>query len=162
MAFRSLSKKAIGCMRLAAVAWLGFLTVAFIIFTVIMHIAIENDLLWWLDLSFGVWVLFAIVYCIVVPKIRYLRYQYDIDDERIVVQEGLWFITKEVAPIESVHQISVTRGPIDRLFGLGKVVATTAGGTVVIRFLEVEEAERIAEYLLGKVRRIVEEQNSRA
>jgi membrane protein YdbS with pleckstrin-like domain len=161
MAFRSLSKKAIGCMRLSAVIVFGVLTLVFLVARVVVSSAVEENIPLWADISFAAWVLLAIIYCIVAPLIRYRRYLYDIDDQKIVVREGLWFIKKDVAPIERVHQISVTRGPIDRIFGLGKVVVTTAGGRVVIRFLEVEEAERIADRLLGRVRRIVEDQNIR-
>lgn len=161
MAFRRLSKKAVGCMRLSAVIGFSVLTLAFLAARAIAaYFGVHIPL--WVDFILAGWVVLAAVYCIAVPMIRYHRYQYDIDAERIIVMEGLWFITKEVAPIERVHQISVTRGPIDRIFGLGKVVATTAGGTVVIRFLEVEEAEKIADRLLERVRRIVEEQNMRA
>ena len=41
-------------------------------------------------------------------------------------------------------QIAVKSGPIDPVYGLAKVVATTAGGTVTIHFLEQEVAEEIA------------------
>ncbi|MDD2361725.1 MAG: PH domain-containing protein [Oscillospiraceae bacterium] len=157
MAFRSLSAKAIGCMRLSAFIGKGILTLIFIAARVIVRNS-GIDIPLWADILLAVWGVYAVFYCIAAPLIRYHRYRYDIDDERIVVKEGLWFITKEFAPIERVQQIEVSRGPIDRIFGLGKVIATTAGGTVTIRFLEVEEAEKIIESLLGRIRRIVEEQ----
>lgn len=54
-------------------------------------------------------------------------------------------------PIERLHKISVERGSIDRIFGLGKVIVTTAGGDVTIRYLELEKAERIAEALKHRI-----------
>ena len=49
------------------------------------------------------------------------------------------------------------RGPIDTMLGLGKVSVTTAGGDVVIRFLEIEKADRIAESLKTRINQIAVE-----
>ena len=67
-------------------------------------------------------------------------------------------VTQDFAPIERIHQIAVKSGPIDRVYGLAKVVATTAGGTVTIRFLEQEVAEEIAHSLQRTVRYILKQQ----
>lgn len=75
-----------------------------------------------------------------------------------VVVEGLWFIKKSIAPIERIHQIAVSRGPIDRIFGLSKVSITTAGGVIVIRFLDDEIAQEIADSLKVRINNIVKEQ----
>ncbi len=92
------------------------------------------------------------------PFIRYPRYRYSIDDVSIVKKEGIIFVSTEIAPIERVHQITVKRGPIDNLTGLAKVVATTAGGEIVIRFLELEVAFELANSLAGTIKGIVKEQ----
>lgn len=73
------------------------------------------------------------------------------NDECIDIVEGLFFIKRNIVPIERLHKISVERGPIDRIFGLGKVIVTTAGGDVTIRYLELEKAERIAEALKHRI-----------
>ncbi len=90
--------------------------------------------------------------------IRYFRYSYLIDENRIVVREGILFVSTTIAPIERVHQITVESGPIDRLTGLAKVMATTAGGEIVVRFLEKELAEELAIKLEKTVKSIVKEQ----
>ncbi len=88
------------------------------------------------------------------PVIRYNRYRYAIDEECIDIVEGLFFIRRDIVPIERLHKISVERGPIDRMFGLGKVVVTTAGGDVTIRYLELEKAEKIAEGLKHRINEV--------
>ena len=89
------------------------------------------------------------------PVIRYNRYRYAIDDECIDIIEGLLFIRRDIVPIERLHKIAVERGPIDRMFGLGKVLVTTAGGDVTIRYLEMEKAEKIAENLKHRINEVV-------
>jgi len=102
--------------------------------------------------------LIAIVDIIVVPEIRYRRYKYYLDDEMLVVEEGLWFITRSIAPIERIHQIEVKRGPVDRMFGMGNVIVTTAGGVVKIAFLEDAVADEIAARLNTRINSIVKAQ----
>lgn len=88
------------------------------------------------------------------PIIRYNRYRYAIDEECIDIIEGLFFIRRDIVPIERLHKIAVERGPIDRMFGLGKVLVTTAGGDVTIRYLELEKAEKIAENLKHRINEV--------
>lgn len=71
------------------------------------------------------------------------------------VREGILVITREIVPIERIHKIEVNAGPIDRMFGLAKVKAVTAGAEVTARFLENEKAEQIAEILKKRINRMV-------
>ena len=52
----------------------------------------------------------------------------------------------------------MAQGPIDRIFGLTKVIVTTAGGEVTIRFLEYEKAQQITESLKKKINQIAQSQ----
>lgn len=102
--------------------------------------------------------LLAALDIIIVPEIRYRRYKYFLDDEMLVVEEGLWFITRSVAPIERIHQIEIKRGPVDRMFNMGNVIVTTAGGVVKIAFLEDTVADEIAGRLKDRINSIVKSQ----
>lgn len=154
MEYNKLSKKAVGCMRLAAA--FGTILTASIIITARL-IAYLSGISYFppLDISLAVVLVLLLVYMIISPNIRYNRYKYLIDNEKVIVSEGLIFITTSFVPIERIHQITVNRGPIDRMYGLGKVIITTAGGTVVMRFLEAEKAEAIADRLRRTVSTIV-------
>ena len=97
---------------------------------------------------------FLLFELLVNPVIRYNRYRYAIDEECIDIIEGLFFIRRDIVPIERLHKIAVERGPIDRMFGLGKVLVTTAGGDVTIRYLELDKAEKIAEGLKHRINEV--------
>lgn len=100
----------------------------------------------------------CIAYVTVAPKIRYKRYKYYLDDDMLIVEEGLWFIKRSIAPIERIHQIELGRGPIDRMFKLSNVSVITAGGRVKIDFLEDDVAEELASRLKTRINNIVKEQ----
>ena len=85
------------------------------------------------------------------PFVRYERYRYRFTDEEIDIREGFLFVERNVVPIERLHKISMLSGPLDRIFGLAKVIVTTAGGDVTIRFLNVEKAEEIVDNLKRRI-----------
>lgn len=88
--------------------------------------------------------LLCVIYTAVAPKLRHAQYKYLITDDRIEICEGIVFKKRTLVPIDRIHQIDVTRGPIDARFGVAKVAVTTAGGVAVFRFLEEEKANEIA------------------
>ncbi|QHI71379.1 PH domain-containing protein [Aminipila terrae] len=157
--YKFLNKKAKSCMRLSS--FIGITIFLFILGVVRAVLHFRNVMLPdWVDFVFAFIILLCILEIIFAPTIRYKRYKYYIDEEKMIVIEGLWFITKTIAPIERVHQIAIERGPVDRLYGLSKVVATTAGGNVTISFLEDKIAGEIAESLGIRIGTIVKAQRS--
>ena len=64
-----------------------------------------------------------------------------------------------MVPIERIHQVDVSRGPINRAFGLADVMITTAGGSVTIDHLEEDVAEDIAGRLNQSVVRMLKERD---
>lgn len=94
------------------------------------------------------------------PPFRYRRYRYAIDEECIDIQEGYLWLEEHIVPMERLHQITMAQGPIDRIFGLTKVIVTTAGGEVTIRFLEYEKAQLISESLKKKINQIAMEERN--
>ena len=94
----------------------------------------------------GIWLI-----ALLEPFVRYERYRYRFTEEEIDIKEGFLFVERNVVPIERLHKISMLSGPLDRVFGLAKVIVTTAGGDVTIRFLEVSKAEEIVENLKNRI-----------
>lgn len=94
----------------------------------------------------------AVAYIIIVPIVRFKRYRYLIEVDRIEIIEGVFFIKRTLVPIDRIHQISVSRGPIDSAFGVAKVSVITAGATATFRFLDEEKADEIALHLNTRIR----------
>jgi len=91
--------------------------------------------------------LIALVYILAAPPVYYARYRYQIAGDRIDVRYGILVIRHILVPIERVHQVEVSRGPINTLLGLADVTITTAGGVATINYLEIAEAEKVADLL---------------
>ena len=99
------------------------------------------------------------VYGLVEPQITYMRYRYRMDDDKIEVRRGIIYITHDMVPIERVHQVDVSEGPINRMYGLANVNITTAGGVVTIEYLKSDVAEAIASKLNEKVIKLLKERD---
>lgn len=155
--FRSLNPKAKSCMRVAELT----ASIIWVIISLVGYSIVKNNvdnMPDWIFLILVATYVMCLAGVIITPIFRYKRYRYCINEEKIDIIEGFWFINEEIAPIERVHQIEVSQGPIDRMFGLGKVIATTAGGSVTIRFLEKERADKIAKDLQASIRKTVKRQ----
>lgn len=102
----------------------------------------------------------TLVYIAVAPPVFYARYRYRITEDRVDVRCGILFIRHTLVPIERVHQVEVSRGPIDTMLGLGDVTITTAGGDATINYLEIEEAEKVADLLNDLIGRMLQDRKS--
>ena len=149
-----LSKRALGCMYVAAIIGLilevGLLVVVNILWFIPENIEIGTTI------SIVLGVLF-IANAAISPYFRFHRYRYSINEEFIDIYEGYIFVERNIVPLERLHKMQTLRGPIDRMFKVAKVVVTTAGGDVTLRFLDEEKAEFIAESLGRRINQIVVE-----
>lgn len=155
MVYEKLSKRALGCMYTAEV-------IAGIIVLAVIGLL---NWFWFLpsDVEIGklislILVILTVPDMLISPYFRYCRYRYSINEECIDIKEGYLFVKRHIVPIERLHKLQTAKGPIDQVFKVAKVVVTTAGGDVTIRFLDEEKAEGIAESLRRRINAIVVEQ----
>lgn len=149
-----LSKRALGCIYTATI--LGTL--------VGLGILVAVNVLWLIPEKIEVGTVVSVVFAIALianaaisPYFRFHRYRYSINDEFIDICEGYIFIERNIVPLERLHKMQTLKGPIDRIFKVAKVVVTTAGGDVTLRFLDEEKAEFIAESLGRRINQMVVE-----
>lgn len=148
--YKKLEKEAKNCMRISAAI---VLLIMLIPSTIISIWLLEVETVGKICLLVS-WVL-AAAYTVVVPNLRYERYRYCIDEEAIRVRRGFLWISEDMVPMERLHKIKTSQGPIARIFKLSTINVTTAGGDVDIKFLNEKEATEIAELLKKKINEIV-------
>jgi membrane protein YdbS with pleckstrin-like domain len=95
----------------------------------------------------------AWIVALIAPFVRYNWYRARFTDEEIDVRQGFLMIKETIIPIERMQKISLETGPLDRMFGMSKVVVYTAGGEETIRFLDEERAKQISESLKNRINR---------
>lgn len=156
--YEKLSKKALKCMYMATATG----TMIVYVIAIILEVLLFYPGKWMIaHIIVGIVCGLLLINVAVMPWFRYNRYRYKIDDECIDIEEGYFFVTRDIVPIERLHKLQIERGPIDKMCGVAKVLVTTAGGDVTIRFLEVERANEIMESLKKKINEIaiIQKQN---
>ena len=149
-----LSKRALGCMYVAAI--IGVILEVGVLVVVNMLWFIPENIELGTTISIVLGILF-IADAIISPCFRFHRYRYSITEEFIDIYEGYIFVERNIVPLERLHKMQTLHGPIDRMFKVAKVVVTTAGGDVTLRFLDEEKAEFIAESLGRRINQMVVE-----
>jgi len=71
----------------------------------------------------AVWMVVA--YLLIAPYYRSISYE--LGDEDIIVKKGIITKTETMVPYRMVTNVSVKRGPVDRLLGIGTLEVHTAG-----------------------------------
>ena len=92
---------------------------------------------------------------IIGPIFRHRFYKYNINDEYIDIVEGYISVSRQIVPIERIHKLEMDAGPFARMFGLADITITTAGGDVLISYIESHRAEEIADKLRKRINNIV-------
>lgn len=102
-----------------------------------------------LGLMIGAFVVF------VLPERRYRAWSYQVTNDELHVQNGMWLRTLTIVPFGRVQHIDVSQGPIERRYGAGALTLHTAGtraSAVVLPGLEMPEAERMRDEIRGHIR----------
>ncbi len=87
----------------------------------------------WIWLNFLLW---GFVFCfawtipgLILIPFYYRRIHYRIQDDEIIVSRGVITLTRRVVPVRAITNVTLRRGPYDRLFHIGSVKIETAGQT---------------------------------
>ena len=95
------------------------------------------------------------LWTMLVPRRRYRSWGYELGEDELLVQHGLWVRARTMVPFGRVQHIDVRQGPLERRFGLGTLVLHTAGtrtSAVELPGLEHQEAGRMRDLIRGKIR----------
>lgn len=161
MEYQKLNKKAMTCMYVKT--WIG--SIIWIVVMLVSYFLLKSELPTDVQGIVSV-VTFSligviVIYSLLTPRIRYERYRFLLDEEEFAVRKGLIVTKTEIVPIERLHKIEVSSGPIFRAFGLKEIKVTTAGGEINVSYLEDAVADKIAEHLKTRINIIaVEERNA--
>ncbi|QLG62509.1 PH domain-containing protein [Halorarum salinum] len=94
---------------------------------------------------------------------RYLRFEYDLRPEHLVVTSGVFARQEREIPLRRIQNVDVSRGVIQRLLGLATVRFETAGGSATEATLDavgVDEAERLRHEVGERVRAVRERERA--
>jgi membrane protein YdbS with pleckstrin-like domain len=92
---------------------------------------------------------------LVFPRRRHRSWSYLEEADELHIQHGLWTRNAIVVPFGRVQHIDISQGPIERRFGVGRLILYTAGtrhSAVALPGLNHEEAGRMRDRIRAKIR----------
>lgn len=92
---------------------------------------------------------------LIAPPRRYRALGYRLDSDELWIASGLLVRTETVVPLKRVQHIDVSQGPIERIFGVTRLLLHTAGtmnSLVVLPGLARETAEAIRDEIRTRIR----------
>lgn len=97
---------------------------------------------WWIYALEAV-LLLVIGYLIVIlfPKVRWMRWRYEVRESEIELQHGLFIVKRTLIPMVRVQHVDTSQGPILRKYGLAEISISTAATVHTIPALIMDEAD---------------------
>ena len=93
--------------------------------------------------SGGVVIIYAYLFIVLFPKIRWLRWRYEVRESEIELQHGLFIVKRTLIPMVRVQHVDTSQGPILRKYNLAGITISTAATNHTIPALVMEEADEL-------------------
>ncbi|AAU22148.1 MULTISPECIES: PH domain-containing protein [Bacillus] len=107
-------------------------------------------------LSAAVWLGISFVIIIMIPNIRHRVWRYEVHENEIDIQHGIFVVTRVIVPMVRVQHVDTSQGPILRKYNLASVQISTAATTHSIPALDVEEADQLRDSI-SRLARVTED-----
>lgn len=98
---------------------------------------------WLYSLYIGLIVVTAFTLIFLFPKIRWQRWRYEVREQEIELQHGLFIVRRTLVPMVRVQHVDTAQGPILRKYNLAEISISTAATTHTIPALVTEEADEL-------------------
>jgi uncharacterized protein len=105
------------------------------------------------------WALIVLASCIFIwllPSIRWRRWRYEVFEQEIYIQHGIFIVTQTIVPMIRVQHVDTEQGPVLKGFKLATVSISTATTTHRIPALLLEEALELRDRI-GTLARVEED-----
>lgn len=89
------------------------------------------------------------------PGRRFRAWGYGIDGEELQVRRGVWTRVHTVVPLDRIQHLDVSQGPIERTFGVCRLIVHTAGtlhSQVTVPGLSRPVAESMRDEIRARIR----------
>ena len=133
------------------------ITGIFLIIAVALNIFLEFNALWKYILTCSIYglALIILINSLVMPKYKYEKFRYDMDDDKIILKYGVFTEKNVIIPMSRVQYVDTEQGIILKKYKLINLTVHTAGGEYAIPYLESE----VGSNLQLSIAKIVQEKN---
>ncbi|WP_338471487.1 PH domain-containing protein [Niallia sp. XMNu-256] len=149
-----ISKRALPVWRIT-----GTIITLFLLILLAGFIFLSNLFNWpiWISITAIIlFLLFAYIDIYLVPKLRWKHWRYEVREQEIEIQSGIFVIKRTLVPMVRVQHVDTEQGPLLRKYNLATVTISTAATVHGIPAIDVEEAEEMR-HAISRLARVAEE-----
>lgn len=115
------------------------------------------DLYSWIQyLAIGIWMISTYFGVYLFPKIRWNHWRYEVREEEIEIQSGIFVIEKTLVPMIRVQHVDTIQGPLLKRYNLAEMSISTAATVHTIPALKLDEADELRARI-SRLARVAEE-----
>ncbi|MGI8317131.1 PH domain-containing protein [Halobacillus mangrovi] len=149
-----ISRKALTLWRIYGAIQVGVTTLLAV--GLIVTVLLWNWPSWLLAIAGGI-ILFESLFSVwLIPSLRWKRWRYEVTDQDIELQYGIFIIRRTLVPMIRVQHVDTEQGPLLRKYKLSTISISTAATVHKIPALDEQEAEELRQSI-SSLARVAEE-----
>lgn len=98
---------------------------------------------WLIVLILFIAILYSILFILIIPNLRWKRWRYEVREQEIELQHGVFIIKRTLVPMVRVQHVDTIQGPLLRKYHLSTVTISTAATVHHIPAIDIIEADRL-------------------
>lgn len=98
---------------------------------------------WILYVLIAIYIIYVIIFVFIIPPIRWRRWRYEVTEQEIDLQRGVFIIKRTLIPMTRVQHVDTEQGPLLRRYNLAVVSISTAATVHRIPALTIEVADEL-------------------
>lgn len=98
---------------------------------------------WLIILILFIAILYSILFILIIPNLRWKRWRYEVREQEIELQHGVFIIKRTLVPMVRVQHVDTIQGPLLRKYHLSTVTISTAATVHHIPAIDIIEADRL-------------------
>lgn len=111
---------------------------------------------WIMWVSVGIVILSVICSIVIFPSVRWQIWRYEVREQEIEIQSGLFVVTRTLIPMVRVQHVDTEQGPILKKYNVANISISSAATVHTIPMLELEEADMLR-MKISELARVAEE-----
>lgn len=115
----------------------------------------SNTMIWVLIIGVIIIVIQLLLGAILIPMYQYQIFRYKLDENEIIVRNGLWFVSVIKIPLFRIQNVDTHEGILMRKYKLASLTLSTAGGNTEIKLIDKDIAATL-KYKIKNVNKTIE------
>ncbi|MFQ3543407.1 PH domain-containing protein [Halobacillus rhizosphaerae] len=149
-----ISEKALELWRIYGAIQVGIMLLISIGFIVLTNI--WDWPTWIISIPLAATILLLVFSVWLIPLVKWKRWRYEVTDQEIELQHGLFIIQRTLVPMIRVQHVDTEQGPLLRKYRLATISISTAATVHKVPALNEQEAERLR-LSISSLARVAEE-----